>query len=193
VKHRVALEISYCPRSGMIRGSAGGVTIELPHAMASRLWHTARSALHNRYGGSIGGDGQIGGFFDFTKKILHLCSKIAHSPLVRLVAGVVPGASSALAAVEVADNVVGVAAKAMAKKPAVHHVIHAAAHGDPHAKALLKSLSPAERKKVVEHSHLQEHTLQLAEDRRQLKELLIKGGLTPELIRALHAPKAIWR
>lgn len=181
--------IYYIPSSDSIGWVGGGeITITIPMK--------AIKDAYRRIRGGIGEEESVEGFFDFAKKALDSVGKVvsgmAKSPLVRAVAGVIPYGSTALEVVAIADDVIGKARKAIAKKPATHGKIRAALKGDPAARAVIAALPPKAKAAVKKAAVLQKESFKLKGQLAAAKKALEQAGYTPSLIRALRIQRAPW-
>lgn len=180
----------YSPEQDAIgwSGDGGAITICIPMSSLRGLY---RKVLR-----SIGEEPSIEGFFDFVKKAVsavgNTVAKLAKSPIVKAVAGVIPYGATALTVVEMADSALSKAKSSVAKKPATHAIVRAAAKRDPKARAVLKKLPAAAKKKVARAAILQREAFRLKADLDMAVRALRAAGYTPGLQRAIRMQRAPW-
>ena len=93
----------------------------------------------------------VSGFFDTLNKVVGPLSAIAKNPLVKMAAGFIPGASTALTVAEQVQNGTKVAQKLFKKIPApIQRAVVDARKGAPHAIRYLQTVPKQYKKTVVQ-------------------------------------------
>jgi hypothetical protein len=182
-------QIYYSPSTDTIGWAGDGVVVSVPLSSLRAAYSKIREAIGDDRPYEIG-------FFGFIKKAMKKVGSVVHAlaknPLVKAVAGVVPYGATALQVIETADSILQKAKGSIAKKPAVHQLIRDAARGVPAAKAAMKKLPPAARRKMIAPAKVQAGAFQLKNDLTNARKALAQAGYTPRLVRALRIQRAPW-